>query len=404
MKLSSTYYTLPEAVAVPVGEIIEPDTLPQAPQTMTVQYFGHVEKIIIGDSVTYTLHHPEGYITLDALHRVDSWNYFRRDHLGNNVAVWNASADTTIQRMFYYPSGLPIGISTGQGAQPYKYNGKEFVEMHGLNEYDSHARWYYPAIMRTTTMDPLAEKYYIISPYAWCGNNMVNRFDPDGRKWKTNHDISIAQMLYNRAQSNISKQLSRLSKLQVRKVKCSSGRKQARIDKQIADSQIQIKLLCELERNITLLTNTEKNIYTFKTIKNSNKVIMEKGDDGTIIINNLGNEGSQAHELTHAAQYENGKLVYVGERTKFKPTVAGGMLELEVEAYQTEYSISGEVTSSDNGDAESVADIDAEWVMGVYDIDRYGHKTYPYEEYRTSVDNPVQGVMPCKYEPQKLGL
>jgi hypothetical protein len=52
--------------------------------------------------------------------------------------------------------------------------------MHGLDEYDSEARWYYPAIMRTTTIDPLAEKYYGISPYAWCGNNPVRMVDPDG--------------------------------------------------------------------------------------------------------------------------------------------------------------------------------------------------------------------------------
>ena len=34
--------------------------------------------------------------------------------------------------------------------------------------------------MRTTTQDPLAEKYYDISPYAWCANNPVNLVDPDG--------------------------------------------------------------------------------------------------------------------------------------------------------------------------------------------------------------------------------
>lgn len=39
---------------------------------------------------------------------------------------------------------------------------------------------YYATIMRTTTMDPLAEKYYHISPYAWCGNNPVNAIDPLG--------------------------------------------------------------------------------------------------------------------------------------------------------------------------------------------------------------------------------
>lgn len=40
---------------------------------------------------------------------------------------------------------------------------------------------YYPAIMRTTTMDPLAEEFYHISPYAWCENNVVNNIDLDGR-------------------------------------------------------------------------------------------------------------------------------------------------------------------------------------------------------------------------------
>lgn len=30
-------------------------------------------------------------------------------------------------------------------------------------------------------MDPLCEKYYSTSPYAWCGNNPVRFVDPDGR-------------------------------------------------------------------------------------------------------------------------------------------------------------------------------------------------------------------------------
>ena len=83
--------------------------------------------------------------------------------------------------MQYYPSGLPWNYNYQASQQPYKYGRKEFVEMHGLDEYDSQARWYYPALMRTTTQDPLAEKYYDISPYAWCANNPVNLVDPDGK-------------------------------------------------------------------------------------------------------------------------------------------------------------------------------------------------------------------------------
>lgn len=59
--------------------------------------------------------------------------------------------------------------------------------MHGYDTYDYGARGMYPAIMRTTTLDPLDEKYYSISPYAWCGNNPVMRIGPDGRlEWPVN--------------------------------------------------------------------------------------------------------------------------------------------------------------------------------------------------------------------------
>ena len=34
--------------------------------------------------------------------------------------------------------------------------------------------------MRTTTMDPLAEEYYYISPYSWCNNNPINYIDLHG--------------------------------------------------------------------------------------------------------------------------------------------------------------------------------------------------------------------------------
>ena len=38
--------------------------------------------------------------------------------------------------MQYYPSSLLWAEAAGASEQPWKYNGKEFVEMHGLDEYD----------------------------------------------------------------------------------------------------------------------------------------------------------------------------------------------------------------------------------------------------------------------------
>ncbi len=111
------------------------------------------------------------------------YHYYRRDHLGNNREVWQTDGNTvaTIQRTQYYPSGLPWAEGEGASEQPYKYNDKEFIEMHGYDTYDYGARGMFPSIMRFTTMDPLAEKYYSISPYAYCLNNPVRFIDPDGR-------------------------------------------------------------------------------------------------------------------------------------------------------------------------------------------------------------------------------
>ena len=120
--------------------------------------------------------------------------YYIKDLLGNiretYVYPWEGYKEC-VQRTQYYPSGLPWVEAMMPSEQPWKYNGKEFVEMHGLDEYDSKARWYYPAICRTTTMDPLAEKYYATSPYAWCGNNPVRNVDFDGREWYEAEDGNI---------------------------------------------------------------------------------------------------------------------------------------------------------------------------------------------------------------------
>ncbi len=42
---------------------------------------------------------------------------------------------------------------------------------------------YDPKIGRWFGVDPLAEKYYSTSPYAYCGNNPIVRIDLDGRRW-----------------------------------------------------------------------------------------------------------------------------------------------------------------------------------------------------------------------------
>lgn len=85
-----------------------------------------------------------------------------------------AKADgTPVQTNHYYPFGMAFAETSAeeQGKQPYKYNGKELDQKHGLNWYDYAARYYDPGINRTPTQDPYAENYYSWSPYAYVLNN-----------------------------------------------------------------------------------------------------------------------------------------------------------------------------------------------------------------------------------------
>ncbi|MBO8454741.1 MAG: hypothetical protein IAC07_08490 [Bacteroidetes bacterium] len=109
------------------------------------------------------------------------YHFFFSDHLGSVRAV--ACEDgSVIQSSAYYPFGETFGDSpdTCPSSQPYKFNGKEDQSFASVPLLDYGARLLSTRTGRWTTMDPLAEKYYSISPYAYCGNNPVNLIDPDG--------------------------------------------------------------------------------------------------------------------------------------------------------------------------------------------------------------------------------
>ncbi len=109
--------------------------------------------------------------------------YYNKDHLGNNREVVNYSGNVQ-QLTNYYPFGAPYTdprAVVNASLQPFKYNGKELDLMHGLNTYDYGARQYYPILCRWDRVDPLCEKYYGVSPYAYCNNNPVKNVGPDGK-------------------------------------------------------------------------------------------------------------------------------------------------------------------------------------------------------------------------------
>ena len=175
------------------------------------------------------IHNGDGYLDCSE----QDFRYFVRDYQGNIRTVYGSAVaklipveppfsltnrgaiggdkppirptpiehTVTYQRMQYYPFGLPYEAHYQPEEQPYKYGGKEFIELHGYDSYDFDARMYYPALCRFMTMDPLCEKYYSISPYAYCNNNPVNYVDPDGRDiWEIDYDGRIINRIENKTQ------------------------------------------------------------------------------------------------------------------------------------------------------------------------------------------------------------
>ncbi len=151
---------------------------------------GSLERILI----------PGGYMT------DGSYRFFMTDHLGSVRAVADSEGNV-LHTYDYYPYGEDIaesasavspsaqecssgtlssepenGSSSTAGAslQPYRFNGKESQKFAGLPYLDYGARYYHPLSSRWTTMDPMAEKYYSVSPYAFCSGNPVNFVDVDG--------------------------------------------------------------------------------------------------------------------------------------------------------------------------------------------------------------------------------
>jgi RHS repeat-associated protein len=85
-----------------------------------------------------------------------------------------------IQADDYYPGGLTFNSyqRSFSKANNYKYNGKELQEETQL--YDYGARFYDPALMRFSTIDPMSAERDWLTPYNYVQNNPILRIDPTG--------------------------------------------------------------------------------------------------------------------------------------------------------------------------------------------------------------------------------
>ena len=123
------------------------------------------------------------------------------DHLGGANWITDASG-LPVQTLNYLPYGedwvernfFSPGDTTRLGI--YRFNGKEKDYESGFHYYG--ARYYWSELLTGwLSVDPMADKYPSISPYAYCAWNPVKLVDPDGRDTTVSINLDTKQiMLY----------------------------------------------------------------------------------------------------------------------------------------------------------------------------------------------------------------
>ena len=176
------------------------------------EYRGNL--VCADDSLKYILF--DG--SLIAMDRAEpEYLFFLRDHLGSTRVVARSNGKA-VQVNHYYPYGmayasgrmsgnaeahpvtgeggnvidgdLEIGGGTGGmelarpgASQPYRFLGNELYtsNSNSLGLYDFSARMYDPTLGRFLSVDPMAEGYRHLSPYAYCAGNPAVYVDKDGQ-------------------------------------------------------------------------------------------------------------------------------------------------------------------------------------------------------------------------------
>ncbi len=174
------------------------------------EYRGNL--VCADDSLKYILF-DGGLIAMDRAE--PEYLFFLRDHLGSTRVVARSNGKA-VQVNHYYPYGMAYASGrmsgnaeahpvTGEGgnvidgdleigggtggmelarpgvSQPYRFLGNELYTSNSLGLYDFSARMYDPTLGRFLSVDPMAEGYRHLSPYAYCAGNPVVYADKDGQ-------------------------------------------------------------------------------------------------------------------------------------------------------------------------------------------------------------------------------
>ncbi|HEU5292147.1 MAG TPA: LamG-like jellyroll fold domain-containing protein [Cyclobacteriaceae bacterium] len=238
---------------------------------------------------------------------------FRVEHIKSPV----------IQTDDYYPFGGEFNSYSRENSieNHFKYQSKELITELDLEQYDFHARRYDPWTVRTTTQDPLAEKFYDLSPYSWVAGNPMRYVDPTGMEFTDAAMKWINQLVreINRMQQSNSTTMAKLQD----KINAGglSDRKVERLNNRIDRLQSQNTKL-EVTRGEIFTMGASSQVYNVveSSLLNEPGAVHGTGTNVAatsfnyntgavdITISSGSGVGQFAHELKHGYQFETGEI------------------------------------------------------------------------------------------------
>ena len=240
--------------------------------------------------------------------------FYIKDYQGNVRVVLN-QANQPVEVNSYYPYGGLMAATTTEGTQPYKYSTKELDRENGLDLYDSKARMYDPTIGRTPTLDPMAEKYYSMSPYLWCAGNPIKYVDPTGMFF--NSADSVQASIYKERLCN---------------------RKMELVNSDVDDAPEQMKEIEQSLQDIEDMRQDSRQRYSFLSIEGTPET--KQLSDGTILMCIDANmSGNYAHEIRHGGQIARNEFCFVEGTPNYRYGASH-----EISAYRAQLASCGQVS------------------------------------------------------------
>ncbi|WP_430406840.1 RHS repeat-associated core domain-containing protein [Fluviicola sp.] len=129
----------------------------------------------------------------------DEATYFLYDHLGNTRVAFSVNGSNVpliVNALDYYSYGKILREYDNGAGDRYLTTGHERDQKTGL-DYRG-ARYYDSDVVRFLSLDPMAVKYPMLSPYNYVAGNPIMLIDPDGREIRDSEGKDISTKKHER--------------------------------------------------------------------------------------------------------------------------------------------------------------------------------------------------------------